>query len=99
MSTEQITMQLLLGIRDHQHQQMAALQDIVDRQDESIRLLRGIGKLLRDKPSKPVRTWALPQGALWAGLQYLAMLAAVIYMLKGGDLGKLAALVKVLGPL
>jgi len=93
------TYPLLDRMREEQLRQTGMLLDIIDRQHESIRLLRGIGKLLRDKPSKPIRTWALPQGALWAGLQYLVVLAAVIYMLKGGDLEKLAALVKVLGPL
>jgi len=95
MPTEQITVQLLLDIRDHQHQEMALLQDIIDRQDENGRLLRGIGKLLRDKPSRP--KLSLPQGVWTTGLQYLAVLGALVYLLRGGDLEKLAGVAKLLG--
>lgn len=86
---------LLDRMREDQLQQTALLQDIADRQDESIRILKGIGKLLRDKPSKP--KLSLPVGVWTTGLQYLAVLGALVYLLKGGDLEKLAGAAKLLG--
>lgn len=95
MPTEQITVQLLLDIRDHQHLHSAQLLDVIERQDESLRILKGIGKLLRDKPSRP--KLSLPVGVWTTGLQYLAVLGALGYLLRGGDLEKLADAVKLLG--
>jgi hypothetical protein len=86
---------LLDRIREDQHIQGSLLIDVIERQDESLRILRGIGKLLRDKPSKP--KLSLPQGVWTTGLQYLAVLGALVYLLRGGDLEKLAGAVKLLG--
>lgn len=95
MPTEQITVQLLLDIRDHQHRNSAQLLDVIERQDESIRLLRSIGKLLRDKDTTP--KLPLPPGIWTTGLQYLAVAGALVYLLKGGDLEKLAGAAKLFG--
>ncbi len=86
---------LLDRIREDQLRQTGMLIDVIERQDESLRILRGIGKLLRDKPSKP--KLSLPQGVWTTGLQYLAVLGALVYLLRGGDLEKLAGAVKLLG--
>lgn len=97
--TTHIHLQLLLGIRDQQHQELALLQDIAECQGEGIRLLRGIGKLLRDQATRPSNRWTvfLPQGMVSTGLQYAVTLVAVIYLLKGGDLEKLAGIMKLFG--
>jgi hypothetical protein len=90
---------LLDRIREEQHHQGTLLQDISERHEEGLRLLRGILKLLRDRASKPTKPWQsfLPQGAMTTGIQYAAALAAMIYLLRGGDLEKLAGLVKLFG--
>lgn len=85
---------MLDRIREDQHIQGSLLIDVIERQDESLRILRGIGKLLRDKPSRSI---SLPPGAVMTGLQYLAVAAALIVMLKGGDLEPVAKFVKVFG--
>lgn len=86
---------MLDRIREAQHDQGSLLLDIVERQDENLRHLRTIGKLLRDKPKG--KAISLPQGSVTVGIQYLAAMAAVVYLLKGGDLEKVAGLVKLLG--
>jgi hypothetical protein len=88
---------LLDRIREEQLQQGALLQDIAERQEESIRLLRGIGKVLRERaaPSKGI---VFPWATAMTGVQYLIVLVGLVYALKGGDLEKLAALVKAFGP-
>lgn len=86
---------LLDRIREDQLRQTGMLIDVIERQDESLRILKGIGKLLRDKPSKP--KLSLPAGVWTTGLQYLAVLGALVYLLRGGDLEKLAGVVKLLG--
>jgi hypothetical protein len=89
---------LLDRMREEQLQQGALLQDIIEGQEESVRLLRTIGKLLRE-PSAPSKklTSILPQGSLTTGVQYLAAIAGAAYLLKGGDLEKLTGLLKLLG--
>jgi hypothetical protein len=88
---------LLDRIREEQLQQGALLQDIAERQEESIRLLRGIGKVLRERTS-PSKSMVFPWATAMTGVQYLIVLVGLIYALKGGDLEKLAALVKAFGP-
>jgi hypothetical protein len=95
MPTETITVQLLLDARDQQQMMLTLLQDIAEQQEENSRILRGIGKLLRDKGAKP--QLSLPPGLLTTGLQYLAVAGALVYLLKGGDLEKLAGAAKLFG--
>lgn len=89
---------LLDRIREDQLRQTGMLIDVIERQDESIRLLRGIGKMLRERAA-PSRGWTsfLPQGTFTTGFQYLAVIAGAAYLLKGGDLEKLAGLAKLVG--
>jgi hypothetical protein len=86
---------LLDRIREDQLRQTGMLIDVTERQDESIRLLRGIGKLLRERPSG--KRLSLPQGTVSTSMQYLAVAAAVVYLLKGGDLATLSGLLKAFG--
>jgi hypothetical protein len=88
---------LLDRMREGQLQQTALLQDIAERQDESIRLLRGIGKMLRERAA-PSKGMAFPWATAMTGVQYLIVLVGLIYALKGGDLEKLVALAKAFGP-
>jgi hypothetical protein len=86
---------LLDRIREEQLQQGTLLHDIAERQDESIRLLSNIGELLREPHSG--KRLSLPKGTFTTGMQYLAVIAGAAYLLKGGDLEKLAAVAKVFG--
>ena len=79
---------LLDRIREDQHHHGAMLQDIADRQEEGLKLLKGIFKLARDRPSaKPSKIAALlPQLATSTFAQCAASLLLLIYILKGGDI-------------
>lgn len=93
---ELINIHLMLDrIREHQHHQGSLLQDISDRQEDGMKLLETIAKT-RESPQKSAAL-ALPPGMLTTGFQYLAVLAGVAYLLKGGDLENLAGLVKLFG--
>ena len=61
MSTDRTYIHLLLdSIREEQHHQGAMLLDITERQEEALKLLKGIFRLVRDRPSaKPSRIAAL----------------------------------------
>lgn len=87
---------LLDRIREDQYHQGALLQDISDRQEEGMAVLETIAKQARE-PSPKSAPLALPPGMLTTGFQYLAVLAGVAYLLKGGDLENLAGLVKLFG--
>lgn len=87
---------MLDRIREHQHHQGALLQDISDRQEEGMAVLETIAKQTRE-PSPKSAPLSLPPGMLTTGFQYLAVLAGLAYLLKGGDLENLAGLVKLFG--
>ena len=89
------TYPLLDRMREEQLRQAGMLQDIAERQEENHRLLRSIGKLLRERPSG--KRLSLPQGSFMTGLQYLGVMAGAAYLLKGGDLEKLAVVAKWFG--
>jgi hypothetical protein len=86
---------LLDRIREEQHHQGRLLLDIADQQEEGLRLLRSIFKTLRERAAPAKR---LPHGSVSTGIQYLMVLAAVVYMVKGGDLDRLGPLVKLEPP-
>jgi hypothetical protein len=51
MSTDRPHIHLLLNrIREEQHHQGVMLLDITERQEEGLKLLKGIFRLLRDRP-------------------------------------------------
>jgi hypothetical protein len=88
---------MLDRIREDQYRQGALLQDIVDRQEEWMAVLETIAKQTREPSPKSSAPLTLPPGILTTGFQYLAVLAGVAYLLKGGDLENLAGLVKLFG--
>ena len=91
---------LLQSIREDQLHQGSLLEDIAERQEEGLRLLRGIFKQLRERAAKPVKkpVLHLPPGAVLTSIHYLTTLWLTIYLLRDGvEVDKLAPLLKAFG--
>jgi hypothetical protein len=88
---------MLDRIREQQYQYGALLQDISNRQEDGLKLLEVVAKQTRESSPKSSAPLTLPPGMVTTGFQYLAVLAGLAYLLKGGDLQNLAGLVKLFG--
>ena len=98
MPMEPVHIHLLLDrIREDQYHQGALLQSISDRQENGLKLLEAVAKQTRESSPKSSAPLTLPPGMVTTGFQYLAVLAGLAYLLKGGDLQNLAGLVKLFG--
>jgi hypothetical protein len=88
MSTDRTHIHLLLDrIREEQYHQGATLQDITERQEEALKLLKGIFRLVRDRScTRPSKIAALLSHATGTFAQCVASLLLLVYILKGGDI-------------